>query len=267
MSASEFAPERTRAIIEAILLASAEPVSPGKLLGALKGLNGRDIREAIDGLNERYEEGGHAIRVVEAAGGYQLNTVAEFAPWVRRFQDRGQVRLTQAGLETLAIVAFKQPVTRVEVDSIRGVDSAGVLRRLLEINMVRIVGRSEGLGRPMLFGTTKEFMVHFGLKGLADLPKPKELEELLAEGESRYGGGESGTAAEAAEAGADDSGAAVGVEGADDREDGDVAHSEATSNGGGPSVERSPSIGEGASGSGESPLMRILPTGDSTTRG
>lgn len=180
----QIAPGQARATIEAILLTSSEPVSPGRLLGGL-GLTGRDVREAVDGLNRQYEEGGHAIRVAEAAGGFQLVTAEAFAPWVRRFQDRGPVRLTQAGLETLALVAFKQPVTRAEIDSVRGVDSAGVLRTLLEVDMVRIVGRSEGIGRPMLFGTTREFLVHFGLKGLSDLPKPKELEELLAEGARR----------------------------------------------------------------------------------
>ena len=182
MSRQPFVPGQARAIIEAILLTSSEPVSPGRFLGVLKGLTGREVREAVDGLNKRYEAGNHAIRVAEVAGGFQLVTAAEFASWVRCFQDRGPVRLTQAGLETLALVAFKQPVTRAEIDNVRGVDSAGVLRTLLEVDMVRIVGRSEGLGRPMLFGTTKEFLVHFGLKGLTDLPKPKELEELLAEG-------------------------------------------------------------------------------------
>ncbi len=186
MSRQPFAPGQARAIIEAILLTSSEPVSPGRLLGALKGLDGRDVREAVDGLNKQYEEGNHALRVAEVAGGFLLVTAAEFAPWVRRFQDRGPVRLTPAGLETLALVAFKQPVTRAEIDSVRGVDSAGVLRTLLEVDMVRIVGRSEGIGRPMLFGTTREFLVHFGLKGLPDLPKPKELEELLAEGARRH---------------------------------------------------------------------------------
>ena len=188
------APGQARAVVEAILLTSSEPVSPGRLLGGL-GLTGRDVREAVEGLNRQYEEGGHAIRVAEAAGGFQLVTAEAFAPWVRRFQDRGPVRLTQAGLETLALVAFKQPVTRAEIDSVRGVDSAGVLRTLLEIDMVRIVGRSEGIGRPMLFGTTREFLVLFGLKGLSDLPKPKELEELLAEGARRQaaaGGGDGG---------------------------------------------------------------------------
>ena len=182
MSRQPFPPGQARAIIEAILLSSSEPVSPGRLLGVLKGLTGREVREAVDGLNKQYEAGNHAIRIAEVAGGFQLETAAEFASWVRRFQDRGPVRLTQAGLETLALVAFKQPVTRAEIDNVRGVDSAGVLRTLLEVDMVRIVGRSDGLGRPMLFGTTKEFLVHFGLKGVTDLPKPKELEQLLAEG-------------------------------------------------------------------------------------
>ena len=103
-------------------------------------------------------------------------------------------------------MAFKQPVTRVEIDNVRGVDSAGVLRTLLEVDMVRIVGRSEGLGRPMLFGTTREFLVHFGLKGLTDLPKPKELEELLAEGARKQaiaaGGDETAAPGSGDEAGA-----------------------------------------------------------------
>lgn len=176
-------PDEVRTIVEAILVTAEEPVSPGRLLGVLKGLNGKDIRQAIDDLNDRYDRGGHAMTIREVAGGYQLATRKEFGPWVRKLHDRGPVRLSQAALETLAVIAFKQPVTRVEIDSTRGVDSAGVVRHLLELNLVRIVGRSEGLGRPMLFGTTKEFMTHFGLKSLADLPKPRELEELLAEGQ------------------------------------------------------------------------------------
>ncbi len=178
-------PDEVRSIVEAILVTAEEPVSPGRLLGVLKGLNGKDIRQAVDDLNDRYERGEHAMTIREVAGGYQLATRKEFGPWVRKLHDRSQVRLSQAALETLAVIAFKQPATRVEIDSIRGVDSAGVVRHLLELNLVRIVGRSEGLGRPMLFGTTKEFMTHFGLKSLADLPKPRELEELLAEGQQK----------------------------------------------------------------------------------
>jgi len=179
-------PEKARAIIEAILLTAEAPVSPGRLVDLLDGCTGRDIRQAIDALKEQYDRAGHGIAIAEVAGGYQLATRQDLAPWIRKFhKDRHHVRLSQAGLETLSIVAFKQPVTRVEVDNIRGVSSAGVLHTLMELDLVRIVGRSDGLGRPMLFGTTREFLVHFGLKSLADLPKPKELEELLAEGEEK----------------------------------------------------------------------------------
>ena len=124
------------------------------------------------------------FEIVEIAGGFQLASRQEYSPWLRKYhRSSNQVRLSQAGLEVLAIVAFKQPVTRIDIDNIRGVNSGGVLHTLMELNMVRIVGRSEGIGKPMLFGTTREFLVLFGLKGLSDLPKPKELDELLAEGQ------------------------------------------------------------------------------------
>lgn len=179
-------PTRARAIIEAILLTAPEPVTPGRLTHLLSGYNGRHIREAIDALNAQYEDAGHGIVIVEIAGGYQLASRQEFGSWLRKYhKTSNQVRLSQAGLEALAIVAFKQPVTRIEIDSIRGVNSGGVLHTLMELNMVRIVGRSEGIGKPMLFSTTRDFLVHFGLKGLSDLPKPKELEELLAEGQHK----------------------------------------------------------------------------------
>ena len=198
-SATDNDPEKVRGIVEAVLMTSDTPVPPGKLQALIKGVNGRDLRRAVDALNETYSQGDHAMRITEVAGGFQIVTLREFGPWVRKFHDRGPVRLSQAlvgvknrptrlskpALETLAIIAFKQPVTRIEVDSVRGVDSGGVLRTLMELNMIRIVGRSEGVGRPMLFGTTRDFMTHFGLRSLADLPKPRELEELLAEGERK----------------------------------------------------------------------------------
>ncbi len=177
-------PAQARPIIEAILLTAAEPVTPGRLVELFAGYNGRDIREAIDALNAQYEAAGHGIEIVELAGGYQLASRQQCGPWLRKYHKAvRQVRLTPAGLEVLAIVAFKQPVTRVEIDNIRGVSSASVLQTLMELNMVRLAGRSEGIGKPMLFGTTREFLVHFGLRGLGELPKPKELEELLAEGQ------------------------------------------------------------------------------------
>jgi segregation and condensation protein B len=178
--------EQARAIVESILLTAAEPVTIARLGELLDGFKGKEIRAAVVALNELYAEHGHGFNIVEVAGGFQLATRSDMATWVRRFhQDHTQMRLSQAALEALAIVAFKQPITRVEVDSIRGVNSAGVLQTLMELDMARIVGRSDGVGRPMLFGTTKEFLIHFGLKSLAELPKPKELEELLAEGERK----------------------------------------------------------------------------------
>ena len=180
------APEKARAIIEAVLLTADAPVTPGRLVALLDEYNGRDIRELIDALNAAYAEGEHGFSIIEIAGGFQLATRQDCGPWLRKFHnDPNQIRLSQAALEALAIVAFKQPVTRVEVDTIRGVNSGGVMQTLMELSMIRIVGRSEGIGKPMLFGTTREFLVHFGLKTLADLPKPRELEELLASGEDK----------------------------------------------------------------------------------
>ncbi len=179
-------PEKARAIIEAVLLTADAPVTPGRLVALLDEYNGRDIRELIDALNAAYAEGEHGFSIIEIAGGFQLATRQDCGPWLRKFHnDPNQIRLSQAALEALAIVAFKQPVTRVEVDTIRGVNSGGVMQTLMELSMIRIVGRSEGIGKPMLFGTTREFLVHFGLKTLADLPKPRELEELLASGEDK----------------------------------------------------------------------------------
>ncbi|MFA6108102.1 MAG: SMC-Scp complex subunit ScpB [Candidatus Latescibacterota bacterium] len=187
-------PEQARSVIEAVLLSAESPVTAGRLAEVVDGHGAREVARLVDELREEYGRTGRGFTIVEVAGGYQLATRSELSPWLRRFhKDRHQVRLSQAALETLAIIAFKQPLTRMEVDSIRGVNSAGVLQTLMEVGMVRITGRSDGIGKPMLFGTTREFLVHFGLKNLADLPKPKELEELLAEGEQKARAREQGT--------------------------------------------------------------------------
>ena len=120
-SATDNDPEKVRGIVEAVLMTSDTPVPPGKLQALIKGVNGRDLRRAVDALNETYSQGDHAMRITEVAGGFQIVTLREFGPWVRKFHDRGPVRLSQAALETLAIIAFKQPVTRIEVASVRGV--------------------------------------------------------------------------------------------------------------------------------------------------
>lgn len=176
-------PENLRQIIEAVLVSADAPVTPGRLLALFEGLNGRHLREAIDALQAQYEASGNAFTIAEVAGGFQLATRQEYGPWLRKFHDRSPVRLSQAALETLAIVAFRQPITRAELDSVRGVNCGGVLHTLMELNLIRLAGRSEAVGKPMLFGTTREFLIHFGLRSLADLPKPKELQELLAAGE------------------------------------------------------------------------------------
>ena len=136
-----------RAIVEAVLMTADAPVTPGRLQALVSGAKGWQLRQAVEDLRESYREGGHAMTIAEVAGGYQVVTLKEFAPWLRKFHDRSHVRLSQAALETLAIVAFKQPVTRLEIDHLRGVDSAGVVRHLLEHNLIRIVGRSETIGR------------------------------------------------------------------------------------------------------------------------
>ena len=182
MKTGELDLDRVRSVIEAVLVTADTPVTPGRLTALFDGLNGKDVRNAVDLLNECYDKAGSAFTIVEIGGGFQLASRQEFGPWVRKYHGgKDQVRLSQAALETLSIIAFKQPITRVEVDSIRGVNSSGVMRHLHEHGLVRISGRSEGIGKPMLFGTTREFLLHFGLKSLADLPKPRELEELLAD--------------------------------------------------------------------------------------
>ena len=177
-----------RAIIEAVLLTSTDPVSSGRLVSLLSdySFSNRDIRNLIEELNDEYSQGTRSFHIIEIGGGFQIATRENFGPWLRKFHNNpNQVRLSQAGLESLAIVAFKQPITRIEIDAIRGVNSGGVIQTLMELKLIRIVGRSEGVGKPMLLGTTRDFLMHFGLKSLVDLPKAKELEELLASGEDK----------------------------------------------------------------------------------
>ncbi len=173
-----------RAILEALLMASDAPLQVGRLLPALDGAGAREVRAYVDELNAEYAGAGRAFRIVEVAGGFQFAVERRYAPFVRRLlRDRVPIRLSQAALETLSVIAFKQPITKAEIEAIRGVGVDWVLRTLLEHNLARIAGRSEGVGRPLLYGTTREFLRHFGLRTIADLPKLRELDELLKEGE------------------------------------------------------------------------------------
>ena len=168
--------------IEALLMAADRPLSEGKIADLLGLESGggespaRAVREAIEQLNGEYASTGRVIRIEALAGGRQVLTLPAFAPVVSALRgQKQQTRLTQPALETLAIVAYRQPIQRAEIESIRGVACGEVLRSLLERRLVRIVGRAEELGRPMLYGTTAEFLKVFGLGSLADLPQSKEL--------------------------------------------------------------------------------------------
>jgi len=166
-------------IVEAILFASDEPVSVERLAEAAgEGTTPADVRRAVEELVADYDATGRAFTVEEIAGGLQLFTRPEFNPYLRKVlaQQRRQ-RFTQAALETLAVVAYKQPVGRAEIEDIRGVACGDILRTLMEKGLVRVVGRSEGPGRALLYGTTKKFLQAFGLASLKDLPDAKSLVE------------------------------------------------------------------------------------------
>jgi segregation and condensation protein B len=162
--------------IEAALLTTDRPLSSGKLGEALGHATPKQIQAAVAGLNELYEKTGRSFRVEALAGGWQILTLPRFAAALAALhKTRAQTRLTPAALETLAIVAYKQPILRADLEAIRGVACGEVLRSLMDRRLVKIVGRAEVLGRPMLYGTTKVFLEIFGLASLKDLPKAEEL--------------------------------------------------------------------------------------------
>lgn len=183
-------------IVEATLFASQTPLTPAELARADESLSEERVLEAIRALRERYEEGDRAFQVYQLGDGYQILTRPEYAPYLERFDSvvRSPL-LSQAALETLAIVAYRQPIGRMEIEEIRGVDCSTVLRTLLEWELIRVVGRGAGLGRPLLYGTTPRFLDHFGFTDLEDLPRPEDLSVALRPPEERVvweGAGESG---------------------------------------------------------------------------
>jgi segregation and condensation protein B len=166
-------------IIEALLFVSGDPISIDRLREVIGGVNKRQIELALEGLKKEYAESNRGLQVVEIAGGYQLSTRIEMAPWIKEMEKiKAASRLSKPGLETLAIIAYKQPATRSEIEMIRGVDVAGVLKTLMERKLVKIVGRKEVAGRPMMYGTTREFLQYFGLSDLTGLPTLKEFSEV-----------------------------------------------------------------------------------------
>lgn len=170
--------DRLQAIVESLLFAAAAPVPLARLVQALDGHDRREVAAAVRRLGETYEREDRGLRLVEVAGGYQIRTVPEHGPWVRRLLGGRPPRLSRPMLETLAIIAYRQPCTRPEIEAIRGVDVDAVLTTLLERRMIRIVGRKEAPGRPILYGTTPEFLEVFGLPDLQALPPLRDLGEL-----------------------------------------------------------------------------------------
>jgi segregation and condensation protein B len=168
-----------KAVIEALIYASPDPLTIKQLAKLLDGETKEAVQEAIEALKKDYERGG-GLQMVEIAGGYRIVTRPELHEWVRKlFHEQTKQKLTVASLETLAVIAYKQPITAPEIAEIRGVNTAGVLGTLIERRLVKIVGRKPVVGRPFMYATTREFLDRFGLKDLSDLPKVEDMAEAL----------------------------------------------------------------------------------------
>ncbi len=168
-----------KAVIEALIFASPEPLTPKMLFKLLEAEPKEDVELALASLKRDYEEPG-GLQLVEVANGYQIVTRTEMHEWVRRlFHERKTQKLSVQALETLAVIAYKQPITGPEIAEIRGVNTSGVISTLLERHLIKISGRKPVVGRPFLYSTTREFLIRFGLKDLGDLPKVEDMAEVL----------------------------------------------------------------------------------------
>lgn len=168
-----------QAILEALLFVSAEPLPVNRLVAVLGTVSKGEVEEALHHLGRALDQEGRGVRLVAVAGGYRLVTKQDYASWVKRLDKaKTAAKLSRSALESLAIIAYKQPLVRAEVEEIRGVETSGVIRTLLERKLVRIVGRKEVPGRPIMYGTTKFFLEHFGLSDLSQLPPLREFKEL-----------------------------------------------------------------------------------------
>ncbi|MFH1102250.1 MAG: SMC-Scp complex subunit ScpB [Pseudomonadota bacterium] len=165
-------------IIESLLFVSTDPLPIDRIKKVIPDADTKEIREALYSLSAEYEQRGGAFLLSEIAGGYQIRTRPQYSEWIKRLIQPSPARLSRAAMETLAIVAYKQPVIRNDIETIRGVDSGGVLRVLMERKLIRVLGRQKIPGRPLIYGTTRQFLEVFDLKDLTELPTPKEIEEL-----------------------------------------------------------------------------------------
>jgi len=174
----ELARDAPLALVEAALLTADEPLTLRRLAAAAGLTDSSEVRRLVQRLQTLYEQDGTAFQVEELAGGFQLLTRLEYHPWLARWRRAGnEMRLSTAARETLAIVAYRQPITRADVEAIRGVQSGDMLHQLMEKGLLRIAGRDDSLGRPVLYGTTRKFLQLFGLRSLRDLPQAQELAE------------------------------------------------------------------------------------------
>ncbi|HOI30116.1 MAG TPA: SMC-Scp complex subunit ScpB [Melioribacteraceae bacterium] len=174
-------------VVEALIFAADDPISSNEIITAIKAIDGSDIsvtdedvEKTVDELNEKYSQGGNAFTILKIANGYIHATKPDHAKYVGYLStEKSKRRLSQAALETLAIIAYKQPLTKPELESIRGVNSDYTINTLLEKNLITIQGRADTVGRPLLYITTDEFLKYFGLRNISDLPKPREIEEIM----------------------------------------------------------------------------------------
>ena len=165
--------------LEALLFATDSPLTIGRLRKLLPETSAAELKAAVAELSAEYEAAAHAFTIVEFGGGWQIATRPDYAPLIEQLlQSRKYARLSRAGLEVLAIIAYRQPITRLDIDEIRGVQSSGALATLQERNLIAVVGRSEAVGHPLLYGTTREFLNHLGLGGLGQLPDLPSLEDV-----------------------------------------------------------------------------------------
>ena len=166
-------------ILEALLFMVADPLPINRIVALLGAVPKHEIEQALARLKEDYAQEGRGLHLAEIAGGYRIVTKPDYAPWIKRLDKvKPPAKLSRSALESLAIIAYKQPIVRAEIEQIRGVETSGVLRTLLERKLVRIVGRKEEPGRPIMYGTTKFFLEHFGLRDLSQLPPLREFKEL-----------------------------------------------------------------------------------------
>lgn len=174
------------AVLEALLFASPEPISLEQLKGVL-GVGEEDIRNYLNIINASYEKKGSGLIIIQVAGGYRMTTRPELYPWLIRLAHIRPTRLSRPALETLAIIAYRQPITKAEIEAIRGVAVDGVIKTLGERGLIRILGRKREAGRPILYGTSRAFLEYFGFRDLSELPSLQEIEATVREPRAEAG--------------------------------------------------------------------------------